>query len=171
MDEIRLRRCTLREWRQGDEASLVRHANNRKIWDNVRDAFPNPYTDEAAREWIEHGSRKPGTLSLAIVMDGVAVGGIGLIFGEDIYAKTAEMGFWLGEEFWNRGIMTEAVKGLTDYAFANYPFASIFAGVFEWNRASARVLEKAGYAFEARLRKHITKNGITVDELIYAVVR
>ncbi len=171
MEEIRLRLCILREWRPGDEAALVRHANNRKIWDNVRDAFPHPYTHEAAREWIERGSRKPGTCSLAIIVDGAAAGAIGLIFGEDIYARTAEIGFWIGEEFWGRGIMTEAVKGLTGYAFSNFPLARIFAGVFEWNKASARVLEKAGYSFEARLRNHVTKNGRTVDELIYAKVR
>jgi ribosomal-protein-alanine N-acetyltransferase len=166
-----LAKCALRDWRPGDEESLQHHADNPSIWNNVRDAFPHPYTMVAAHEWIENGSRKPGTVSLAIIVDGKAVGGIGLILGDDIYRKSAEIGFWLGEEFWGRGIMTEAVKAVTDYGFSTFGLVRIFAGVFEWNRASMKVLEKSGYHLEARLRKHVTKNGKSVDEVLYSVVR
>ena len=104
-------------------------------------------------------------------MEGKAVGGIGFLFKEDIYRRTAEIGYWLGEEFWGLGIMTEAIRAATEYVFTNYDICRIYACVFEWNPASMRVLEKSEYQFEARLRKNVTKNGVAIDELIYAVIR
>ncbi len=168
--EIQLGRCLLREWRHGDEPSLVRCADNRKIWDNVRDAFPHPYTRESAREWISTGSRRERTLNFAIVAGGEAVGGIGLIFGTDVYRRCAEIGYWLGEEYWGQGIMTETVKAVVEYALGHFDLCRIYAAVFESNNASRRVLEKAGFTLEARLKKHVTKNGKTFDELIYSLV-
>ena len=169
--EIRLSLSVLRPWRTGDEASLVKYANNRNIWRNVRDRFPYPYTLEHALTWIELSKRVKPVTNFAIVVDGAAVGGIGLILKDDIYSRSAEIGYWLGEEFWGRGIVTEAVRALTDWAFLNFDLCRIYAGVFEWNPGSMRVLEKAGYQLEARLRKRVTKDGQTIDELIYAVVR
>lgn len=169
--ELQLSKSLLREWRPEDEESLVRHADNIRIWNNLRDAFPHPYTREAAVEWIGTGSRRPGTLNFAIVAGGCAAGGIGLIFGSDIYRRSAEIGFWLGEEFWGKGIVTEAVQAVTKHAFSEYDLCRIFAGVFPWNGASVRVLEKSGFTFEARLRRHLTKNGESVDELIYALLK
>ena len=169
--EIRLSQCVLRPWRPGDETSLVRHANNRNIWRNVRDRFPYPYTMEHALTWIELAKRVQPVTNFAIVVDGEAVGGIGLILKDDIYSRSAEIGYWLGEGLWGRGIVTEAVRALTDWAFLNFDLCRIYAGVFEWNPASMRVLEKAGYQLEARLRKRVTKDGQTIDEFIYAVVR
>ena len=168
---ITLHTCTLREWREGDEASLAYHADNRNIWNNVRDLFPSPYSPEAAEWWIREGCKAPNTLSFAIEVDGNAVGGIGLIFKEDIYRRSAEIGYWLGQEYWGRGITTEAVRAVTEYGFAHFDLCRIYACVFEWNVASMRVLEKAGFAFEARLRKSVTKNDQSIDDLIYAVVR
>ncbi len=168
--ELKLSKCLLREWQAGDVESLVRHADNVKIWNNVRDGFPRPYTRDSANDWISKGSRREGTLNFAIVVGEEAAGGIGLIFGSDVYRRSAEIGFWLGEEFWGRGIMTEAVKSVTAHAFSTFDLRRIFAGVFEWNIASRRVLEKSGYTFEARLRKHVTKNGRTVDMLLYSIV-
>jgi RimJ/RimL family protein N-acetyltransferase len=169
--ELQLTRSKIRDWRPGDEAGLVRHANNRKIWRNVRDAFPNPYTFEDAEDWISSASSATPATSFAIEVEGEAVGGIGFILGADIHRRSAEIGYWLGEGFWGRGIVGEAVQAMTEYAFANYDLARIWAGVFEWNPASIRVLEKAGYEFEARLKKAVTKEGQTTDELIYALVR
>jgi RimJ/RimL family protein N-acetyltransferase len=99
------------------------------------------------------------------------VGGIGVIPQTDIYRRTAEIGYWLGEEFWGRGIMTEAVKAVTDWAFENFEICRIYAGVLEWNPGSMKVLEKAGYRFEARLRMAATKEDTTMDDFIYSVVR
>jgi RimJ/RimL family protein N-acetyltransferase len=169
--EIRLSKCTLRDWRAGDEDSIVRHANNPKIWRNVRDAFPHPYTRADAEYWIVFSTRQTPPVNFAIEIDGQAVGGIGLVPREDIYRRSIEIGYWLSEDYWGQGIMTEAVRAMTEYAFSNFDVCRVYAGVFEWNVGSARVLEKAGFEFEARLKKSITKQGQCIDELIYATVR
>ena len=169
--ELNLKTCTVRMWRRGDEQSLTANANNYKIWRNVRDRFPYPYTIEAASEWIAIASHESPPTNFAIVVQGKAVGGIGFIFRDDINRCRAEIGYWLGEAYWGRGIVTEAVCAVTAWAFENFDLASIYAGVLEWNPASARVLEKAGYKFEARLRKAMIKEGIVMDELVYSVTR
>lgn len=124
-----------------------------------------------ARRWIRQASGISPQTQFAIVVEGAAVGGIGLDLRSDIFRRSAEIGYWLGEPFWGRGLTTEAVRAVTDYAFETFDLRRIDAGVFEWNRASMRVLEKAGYTCEARLRKSITKEGQTIDQLIYARVR
>ena len=169
--DFELSRSRLRPWYPGDEDSLVRHANNRKVWRNLRDAFPHPYTTADAREWIRIANPSSPLANFAIIVEGAAVGGIGLVLKDDVFRRSAEIGYWLGEEFWGRGIVTEAVRSVTEYAFSNFDLCRIFAGVFEWNPGSMRVLEKAGYEFECRTRKSITKDGETIDEFIYAMVR
>lgn len=169
--ELKLTKSVLREWRPGDEPSLVLHANSRVVWRNLRDAFPNPYTLSDAKRWIESANPVLPITNFAIVVDGAAVGAIGLLLKEDVFRRSAEIGYWLGEAFWGRGIATEAVRAITDYAFANFDLCRVYAGVFEWNPGSMRVLEKAGYEFECRMKKSVTKDGETIDELIYAVVR
>ena len=169
--EIRLSKSVLRPWRPGDEDSLVLHANNRNIWRNVRDLFPHPYTAGHARDWIQRSLRTTTLTNFAIVVDGHAVGGIGLVLKEDIYRRSAEIGYWLGEEFWGKGITSEAVTAVTEWGFATFDVCRIYAGVFEWNPASMRVLEKAGYHLEARLAQQVTKDGLTIDEFIYAILR
>jgi ribosomal-protein-alanine N-acetyltransferase len=163
--------CSIRSWEWRDRDAIVRHANNRKISINLRDRFPYPYTANDARTWLEIvvGS-KPET-NFAIDVAGEAVGGIGFTLQPDVAHRSAEIGYWLGEEFWGRGIVTEALIAVTDHAFANYDICRLYAHVFEWNRASARVLEKAGYEFEGRLRKSVTKEGQTIDQLMYAMIR
>lgn len=169
--ELKLSRSSLRPWMPGDEESLVRHANSRVIWRNLRDAFPHPYTLADAERWIQIANPTTSIANFAIVVEGAAVGGIGLALKDDVFRRSAEIGYWLGEEYWGRGIVTEAAHAVTDYAFATFDLCRVYAGVFEWNPASMRVLEKAGYEFECRMRKSITKDGETIDELIYAVIR
>jgi RimJ/RimL family protein N-acetyltransferase len=169
--EIRMNRSTLRAWKPGDEESLVRHANNRAIWRNLRDAFPHPYTLADAKRWIEIANPTEQITNFAIVVEGAAVGGIGLVLKDDVFRRSAEIGYWLGEDYWGRGIATEAARAVTDYAFATFDLCRIFAGVFEWNPASMRVLEKAGYEFECRMKRSVTKDGETIDEFIFAVIR
>lgn len=169
--QLELPQCTLRPWRRSDVESLLRHANNYKIWRNVRDRFPHPYTRAAAEQWVSVANNNPYEPALAIEVDGAAVGGIGLIFGQDIDRRSAEIGYWLGEEYWGRGIVTAAVQALTDYAFAHFDLARIWACVFEWNPSSMRVLEKAGFTREGVLRKAATKDGQTIDVVMYARVR
>ena len=173
MTEIQfcLRDSTLRRWRGGDEESLAHHANNRKIWRNVRDIFPNPYTTEDASDWIRKASNESPIVNFAIECNGAAVGGIGLILKDDVSRVSAEIGYWLGEEYWSRGIVTEGVRKVTEYGFEHLGLTRIFAAVFEWNQGSMRVLEKAGYQLEARLRKAAIKEGRIIDEYQYAKVK
>ena len=168
---LRLASCTVRNWEWRDRDAIVRYANNRKVSINLRDRFPYPYTARDARNWLDMVvDTKPAT-NFAIDIAGEAVGGIGFILQPDVARRSAEIGYWLGEEFWGRGIATEAVIAVTAHAFANHDLCRVYAHVFDWNRGSARVLEKAGYDFEGRLRKSVTKDGKTIDQLMYAVVR
>ncbi|HEY3157223.1 MAG TPA: GNAT family protein [Candidatus Eisenbacteria bacterium] len=167
MTELTLKHCSVREWRPADADSLVLHANNIKVWRNLHDAFPFPYGRADAETWIQQASPN----HFAIAVDGAAVGGIGLHPGTDVHRRTATIGYWLGEAFWGRGIATEVLCAFTKYAFATFDFVRLEAHVFEWNLASARVLEKAGYTREARLRKRVTKEGRTVDSFLYALIR
>jgi ribosomal-protein-alanine N-acetyltransferase len=107
----------------------------------------------------------------AIVVQDQAVGGVGFAIQEDVFRRSAEIGYWLGEEFWGRGIATEAVRAVTEHAFAHHDLCRIYAGVFEWNPVSMRVLEKAGYAYEGRMRRSVTKAGSIIDQMVYAIVR
>lgn len=168
---IELASCTLRSWLTGDRDAIVRHANNRNVWINLRDRFPHPYTEADARVWLEHVIERQPETSFAIAVNEEAVGGIGFIVQEDVGYRSAEIGYWLGQDFWGRGIATEALVAVTEYAFANHDLCRLFAHVFEWNPASARVLEKAGYVCEGRLRKSIRKDGQTIDQFIYALIR
>ncbi|MCI0452016.1 MAG: GNAT family N-acetyltransferase [Candidatus Latescibacteria bacterium] len=163
--------CVLREWRRGDEPSLVRHANNRNVWINVRDSFPFPYTPSDAKAWIRLATTTGLNEVFAIDVDGFAVGAIGLKPGEDVHRLGAEIGYWLGEEFWNRGIATEAVKAVTGHAFAVMGMARVHAAVFEWNTSSMRVLEKAGFVKEGVLAKSAIKDRKIIDQVVYARVR
>ena len=156
--EVKLSRCTLRPWQKGDEASLARYANNRNVSRNLRDRFPFPYTAADAEEWIGLTAGKTPTQHFAIVVDGSGVGGIAAEPGE-------------GERFWGRGIATEALRAVTDYAFATFDVIRLEAGVFGWNPASARVLEKVGYTLEGRMRQAVVKDGRVGDRLLYALLR
>jgi RimJ/RimL family protein N-acetyltransferase len=149
----------------------VRHANNRNVWINLRDRFPHPYTAGDARRWLDMVvDQKPET-NFAIAVADEAVGGIGFTVQPDVARRSAEIGYWLSEDFWGRGITTEALIAVTDHAFSHYDVCRLFAHVFDWNGASARVLEKAGFSFEGRLRKSVTKDGQTIDQLMYAIIR
>jgi RimJ/RimL family protein N-acetyltransferase len=168
---LELSHAVVRSWKLSDVESLVRHANNRKIWRNLRDAFPHPYTTQDARRWIRSAAKAIPETNFAIAVDDEAIGGIGIALREDVFRRSAEIGYWLGEAYWGRGFATEALKAMTEYAFANFDLSRLYAGVFEWNTASMRVLEKAGYEFEARLRRSVLKDGQLIDELVYALVR
>ena len=169
--ELKGERIVIRPWCEGDEEDLVRHANDREVWRNLSDRFPHPYTLETAKSWIERcRTLEKLALALAIEAEGEAIGGIGLEPKEDIYQRTAVLGYWLGRDFWGQGIATEAVRLMVDYGFHEAGFARIQATVFEWNPASARVLEKAGFRFEARLRKAAFKDGELIDTMLYALI-
>lgn len=161
----------VRSYRADDAESLARYANNRNVSRNLRDAFPFPYTLADAHEWLEGAMRGSPESDFAVASPTEVIGGIGLTFGSDVYRRSAEVGYWLGEPFWGRGIATAALQAITEYAFAQHDIVRVEAAVYESNPASARVLEKAGYEFEGRLRKSVTKDGHTLDELMYARIR
>jgi len=160
----------LREWRFSDKKSLAENANNINIWNNVRDYFPHPYTEKDAEEFIQMVFDKPKPCTdFAIETEGQAVGGIGIVPQTDVHKITTEIGYWLGEKYWNRGIMTHAVRQMVEYTFENFPVTKIYAPIFEYNIASMRVLEKAGFVREAVLKESAIKNGKTIDLYYYGL--
>jgi RimJ/RimL family protein N-acetyltransferase len=165
---LTLERCTIRPWRLDDADLLVKHANNRKVWMALRDLFPHPYTIEDAHTFLKSVINSEPTTLFCIEVNGAAVGGIGIRIGVDVHRQTAELGYWLGQEFWGRGIMTEAVAAFTDFCFEEFQLRRIHAEPFANNPASARVLEKAGFAFEGRIKNNVLKNGELLDSLLYA---
>ena len=166
---IDLHNFSLRPWRAGDEASLVVHANDRDVWLNLRDQFPHPYTAGDAEAWVKFASRQAQPTNLAIEVDSEAVGGVSLQLHDDVERVSAELGYWLGQGHWNRGIMTAAVRALTDYGFEQFSLTRVYAVPFATNVASHRVLEKAGYVREGLLRRSAVKNDIVLDQVLYAM--
>ena len=161
-----------RNWRSRDVEALCRYANNRNIWINLLDRFPNPYTKRDAERWIDlNNATLSPPVNFAIELEGEAIGGVGLQRHQDVQSGTAEIGYWVAEPFWGRGIATAAARFIADYAFRAYPFIRLEARVFEWNPASARVLEKAHFRLEGRLRNAVTKDGRLGDALLYARCR
>src|SRR5262245_35245862 len=163
-----LKSCTIRPWRWDDAESIPRHANNHKVWLGLRDLFPHPYTIHDAHEFLERAVSEEPTTKFCIEVNGGAVGGMGIHLGQDVHRHAATLGYWLGEDFWRRGIMTAAVAALTDFSFDNLLLRRIAAEVFANNPASARVLEKAGFVFEGRLKNYVIKDGELLDSLLYA---
>ncbi len=163
--------CRIRSFRRGDVASLTKHANNPVVSRNLRDMFPSPYTEEDAEHWLAVVSCMQPETQFALDVDGAAVGGIGISPGLDVHRIDGELGYWLGEAYWGQGIMTAAIKAFVPHCFAAYRLERIHAHVFEWNVASGRVLEKAGFDLEGRLRKAAVKDGVVIDILLYARTR
>lgn len=162
----------IRAWRRDDAEALVRHADDYDVWKNLGDLFPHPYTPRDAKVWLGGGSESRSELSLAIEVGGELAGGLGLKFPRDpIYRVTAEVGYWLGRPWWGQGIMTRVVVAFVPWAFDRFELERIEAGVFETNPASARVLEKAGFALESRQRRHVIKEGRVMDRLLYVRLR
>ncbi len=166
--DIKLSTCSVRSWRPGDEPSLVRHANNPNVSNSLRDDFPSPYLMPDARRWIHLATTELAETAFAVDIAGFAVGGVGFSLGSDVYRVRAEIGYWLGEEFWGRGVMTEVVTNMSEWAFAEYQVHRVFAAVFSNNTGSMRVLEKSGFYHEGVHRAAVFKRGRFLDEVMYA---
>ena len=160
--------CLLRPLVAADAPALARHANDRLVWQNLRDRFPHPYSEADAREYIAYASAKPIQTSFGIVVDGEAIGNISLMLGDDIARRSAEVGYWIGRSFWGRGIAVEALRATTRYAFTQLALVRVFAVPFATTTRSARVLEKAGYVREGLMRRSALKDGTILDQLLYA---
>lgn len=135
---------------------------------NLRDAFPHPYSLRDASTFIRKAQKDRPECFFAIAVEGRAVGAIGFTIHRDVERVSAEIGYWLGEPFWGKGITTVALRAVTDYAIRTHRLTRVYAVPFEWNQASFRVLEKAGYEREARLRRSAIKDGKIIDQLLYA---
>jgi RimJ/RimL family protein N-acetyltransferase len=170
VEPLILNTCIVRPWRSTDLESLVRYANNRNIWINLRDRFPHPYTHRDGHVFLRQALAQSPETAFAIAVGGEAVGGIGYQPQTDVERVSAEIGYWLGEPFWGRGIATEALVAVTRRAIETHRLTRLFAVPFAWNTASCRVLEKAGYVLEARLRRSAIKDGHVTDQLQYAFV-
>jgi [ribosomal protein S5]-alanine N-acetyltransferase len=160
----------VRDWKTEDASAVADYANNRKIWQNLRDAFPHPYDLEDAKTFIVRAQEKKPPTLFAIATEKEAIGSIGLMPGQDVHRYSAEMGYWLAEPYWGKGIMTQAVKYLTDYAISELELIRIYAEPYTTNPASARVLEKAGYKCEGVLRSNVYKDGRLLDQFLYSYV-
>ena len=168
--ELPIGEWKIRSWVPEDEAAIVKYANNLNISINLRDSFPFPYTINDARYWLRKVQKQQPEVAFAIASEQEAIGGIGLHIDRDVFRRSAEIGYWLGEPFWGKGIATMAVRALTKHGFSAFNLSRIYAGVFDGNAASVRVLEKAGYHFEGRLRKAVFKDGRLLDQIIYAIL-
>lgn len=159
---------TLRDFNSGDAESVVKSANNPEVSKYLRDRFPSPYTLKDAHEFIEIFLPATQGKVFAIDIGGKAVGAIGLNIQPDENRMNAELGYWLAEEFWNKGVMSEAVKRIVVFGFEKLNIIKIYAKVYEGNTASSVILEKNGFQLEARMKKNAIKNGLYVDELFYS---
>ena len=169
--DIDLGRWQIRSFRADDAEALVLYANNRRVSRNLRDAFPYPYTLEDAEGWISRATQLSPETDFAIASATELVGGIGLKPQLDVHRRSAEIGYWVGEPFWGRGIATAALKAFTEFAFDRFDLVRLYGYVYEWNPGSGRVMEKAGYVCEGRLRKSVFKEGRVIDQFLYAITR
>lgn len=168
---LELGECVIRDWSLGDAAALARHANNPRIAAQLRDRFPHPYRMSDARAFLEKVCASEPRTAFAIATPEEAIGSIGLFVGEDVHRFCAEMGYFLAEPYWGRGIVTRAIEALTEWAFAELGLHRIHADPYADNPASARALEKAGYLLESRARASAVKKGVVKDQLVYAKIR
>jgi len=170
--ELRAGPAVIRDWRPEDAAELAREANDRRIWINLRDAFPHPYGLADGERFIARARAMDPPTFFAVEVDGSVAGGIGYTLHGDVERVGAEVGYWLAAPHWGRGIATAAVRALSAHAFAAHPeLRRLYALPYATNAASARVLEKAGYRLEGRLRENVVKDGRVLDSLLYARLR
>ena len=163
----------IREWKMSDAADLAKALSNQKILDNLRDGLPFPYTEKDAEDYISTvlAADKNDTFAFAVTVSEKVVGSIGAFRQKNIHRVTAELGYYLSEEYWGKGIMTEAVKQICEYIFGSTDIIRIFAEPFAYNKGSCRVLEKAGFEFEGTLRQNAVKNGKVLDMKMYSLIK
>ena len=164
-------KINLRPWSISDLDNLLEYANNAAIAKNMTDQFPHPYTADKGKNFINMAISSHPHHIMAISVEGQAIGGIGLHLQTDIQCKNAELGYWLAEPYWGKGIITEAIKQMVTYGFSTWPINRIFARPFGHNIGSQKALEKAGFVLEGSFKNTLYKNGEYVDELVYAVRR
>ena len=165
--------CKIRRWELSDARDLAAALSNKKIQDNLRDGLPYPYTEQDGKEFISAmlAANENDTFAFAITVNGKVIGSIGAFRQGNIHRQTAELGYYIAEEYWGKGIMPEAVKQLCDYVFSNTDIIRIYAEPFAYNIGSCRVLEKAGFQYEGTLRSNALKNGNVFDMKMYSKLK
>lgn len=165
--------CKIRKWKLSDAAALAAVISNKKILDNLRDGLPYPYTEKDGEDYISEmlSANEDETFAFAITVDNKVIGSIGVFRQENIHRQTAELGYYISEEYWGKGIMTEAVKQICEHVFGNSDIIRIYAEPFVHNTASCRVLEKAGFQCEGTLRNNAVKNGVVIDMKMYSILK
>lgn len=165
--------CKIRKWKLSDAAALAVAISNKKILDNLRDGLPYPYTEKDGEDYISDmlSANEDETFAFAITADNKVIGSIGVFRQENIHRQTAELGYYISEEYWGKGIMTEAVKQICEHVFSNSDIIRIYAEPFAHNSASCRVLEKAGFQCEGTLRNNAVKNGKVIDMKMYSILK
>lgn len=161
----------IRRLRDEDLEYMVMYANNTNVSKNLRDSFPNPYTMKDAVTYQKMINWQKMKTNFIIEFEGWYVGNIGLVLGADIYRKSAELGYFIGEPFWGKGITTKAVNLITKWGFNQLDIVRIHAGVFDFNKASQRVLEKCGYTLECIAKKAVVKESSLIDEYRYVKLK
>lgn len=165
--------CKIRKWKLSDAAGLAAALSNKKVQNNLRDGLPYPYTEQDGEEYISAmlSSDEKETFAFAITADNKVIGSIGVFRQENIHRQTAELGYYIAEEYWGKGIMTEAVKQICEYVFDKSDIIRIYAEPFAYNTPSCRVLEKAGFQYEGTLRSNAVKNGKVIDMKMYSYLK
>ena len=166
-------KCRIRKWELSDAKDLAAALSNKKVQDNLRDGLPYPYTEQDGKEFISAmlSADENETFAFAIMVDDKVVGSIGIFRQGNIHSQTAELGYYIAEEYWGKGIMTEAVKQICAYVFAKSDIIRIYAEPFAYNIASCRVLEKVGFQYEGTLRSNAVKNGRVIDMEMYSLLK
>ena len=166
-------KCRIRKWELSDAKDLAVALSNKKVQDNLRDGLPYPYTEQDGKDFISAmlSADESETFAFAITVDNMVIGSIGIFRQGNIHRQTAELGYYIAEEYWGKGIMTEAVKQICEYVFANSDIIRIYAEPFAYNIASCRVLEKVGFQYEGTLRSNAVKNGRVIDMEMYSLLK
>ena len=165
--------CKIRKWKLTDAKDIAVALSNKKIQDNLRDGLPYPYSEQDGIDYISSmlSANEDETFAFAITLDDKVIGSIGVFRQQNIHRQTAEMGYYIAEEYWGKGIMTDAVKQICEYVFENSDILRIYAEPFAYNTGSCRVLEKAGFQYEGTLRNNAVKNGKVIDMKMYSLLR
>ena len=165
--------CKIRKWKLTDAKDIAVALSNKKIQDNLRDGLPYPYSEQDGIDFISSmlSANEDETFAFAITLDDKVIGSIGVFRQQNIHRQTAEMGYYIAEEYWGKGIMTDAVKQICEYVFKNSDILRIYAETFAYNTGSCRVLEKAGFQYEGTLRNNAVKNGKVIDMKMYSLLR
>ena len=165
--------CKIRKWKLTDAKDIAVALSNKKIQDNLRDGLPYPYSEQDGVDFISSmlSAKEDETFAFAITLDDKVIGSIGVFRQQNIHRQTAEMGYYIAEEYWGKGIMTDVVKQICEYVFKNSDILRIYAEPFAYNTGSCRVLEKAGFQYEGTLRNNAVKNGKVIDMKMYSLLR